>query len=103
MNYILINIIINHIVCKCNSSFFYIQTEADKILLAAKGSFPIGIGKNSHIRKAIIDKNVRMGENVKIINTENVQEASREAHGYFIKSDIVTIIKDALIPSGTTI
>ncbi|KAG6526500.1 hypothetical protein ZIOFF_016485 [Zingiber officinale] len=81
----------------------YYETEADKILLAAKGSFPIGIGRDSHIKKAIIDKNVRMGENVKIINTENVQEASRESHGYFIKSGIVTIIKDALIPSGTII
>ncbi|XP_042460691.1 glucose-1-phosphate adenylyltransferase small subunit, chloroplastic/amyloplastic-like [Zingiber officinale] len=81
----------------------YYETEADKILLAAKGSFPIGIGRDSHVRKAIIDKNVRMGENVKIINTENVQEASREAHGYFIKSGIITVLKDALIPSGTII
>ncbi|KAF7150530.1 hypothetical protein RHSIM_Rhsim02G0088100 [Rhododendron simsii] len=81
----------------------YYETDADKILLLAKGSLPIGIGKNVHIKKAIIDKNARIGDNVKIINSDNVQEAARETDGYFIKSGIVTVIKDALIPSGTII
>ncbi|CAJ2633626.1 unnamed protein product [Trifolium pratense] len=81
----------------------YYETESDKRFLAAKGSVPIGIGRNSHIKRAIVDKNARIGENVKIINTDNVQEAARETEGYFIKSGIVTVIKDALIPSGTVI
>ncbi|CAM8946456.1 unnamed protein product [Rhodiola kirilowii] len=80
-----------------------IKTDADRRFLAAKGSVPIGIGKNSHIKRAIIDKNARIGDNVKIINSDNVQEAARETDGYFIKSGIVTVIKDALIPSGTVI
>ena len=33
----------------------------------AKGSVPIGIGKNSHIKRAIIDKNARIGDNVKVV------------------------------------
>ncbi|KAK2388407.1 glucose-1-phosphate adenylyltransferase large subunit [Trifolium repens] len=81
----------------------YYETDADRRFLAAKGSAPIGIGKNSHIRRAIIDKNARIGNDVKIINSDNVQEAARETEGYFIKSGIVTVIKDALIPSGTVI
>lgn len=40
---------------------------------------------------------------LQIINSNNVQEAARETDGYFIKSGIVTIIKDALIPNGTII
>ena len=40
---------------------------------------------------------------MKIINVDNVQEAARETDGYFIKSGIVTVIKDALLPSGTVI
>uniref|UniRef100_A0A0E0LZH2 Glucose-1-phosphate adenylyltransferase n=1 Tax=Oryza punctata TaxID=4537 RepID=A0A0E0LZH2_ORYPU len=79
----------------------YYETETDKKALSETGGIPIGIGKNAHIRKAIIDKNARIGENVKIINVDNIQEASRETDGYFIKSGIVTVIKDALIPSGT--
>ncbi|RID59820.1 hypothetical protein BRARA_F03020 [Brassica rapa] len=81
----------------------YYETASEKSLLTAKGSVPIGIGKNSHIKRAIIDKNARIGDNVKIINSDNVQEAARETEGYFIKSGIVTVIKDALIPTGTLI
>ncbi|KAL0310810.1 UNVERIFIED_CONTAM: Glucose-1-phosphate adenylyltransferase small subunit, chloroplastic/amyloplastic [Sesamum angustifolium] len=81
----------------------YYETDADRRLLVAKGSVPIGIGKNTHIKRAIIDKNARIGDNVKIINSDNVQETARETDGYFIKSGIVTVIKDALIPSGTII
>ncbi|XP_047321485.1 glucose-1-phosphate adenylyltransferase small subunit 2, chloroplastic-like [Impatiens glandulifera] len=81
----------------------YYETEADKRLLAAKGGLPIGIGRNSHIKRAIVDKNARIGENVKILNSDNIQEAARESEGFFIKSGIVTVIKDALIPSGTII
>ncbi|CAH1423690.1 unnamed protein product [Lactuca virosa] len=79
----------------------YYETDADKRVLEAKGGVPIGIGKNTHIKKAIIDKNARIGDNVKIINKNNVEEAARETNGYFIKSGIVTVMKDAVIPSGT--
>ncbi|XP_010252966.1 PREDICTED: glucose-1-phosphate adenylyltransferase small subunit, chloroplastic/amyloplastic [Nelumbo nucifera] len=81
----------------------YYETDADRRFLAAKGSVPIGIGRNTHIKRAIIDKNARIGDDVKIINSDNVLEAARETDGYFIKSGIVTVIKDALIPSGTII
>lgn len=46
---------------------FWLQTDADRTLLAAKGSIPIGIGRDSHIKRAIIDKNARIGDNVKVI------------------------------------
>ncbi|KAL2476578.1 Glucose-1-phosphate adenylyltransferase small subunit [Abeliophyllum distichum] len=81
----------------------YYETDADRKFLAAKGGIPIGIGKNTHIKRAIIDKNARIGDNVKILNGDNVEEAARETEGYFIKSRIVTVIKDAFIPSGTVI
>lgn len=42
------------------------QTDADRRILTAKGSVPIGIGKNTHIKRAIVDKNARIGENVKV-------------------------------------
>lgn len=43
------------------------------------------------------------GWHVQIVNKDGVQEAARETDGYFIKSGIVTIIKDAIIPHGTII
>jgi glucose-1-phosphate adenylyltransferase len=63
----------------------------------------MGIGKNSVVKRAIVDKNARIGSNVKIVNKDDVVEAARESDGYFIKSGIVTIIKDAVIPNGTII
>ncbi|MED6129403.1 hypothetical protein PIB30_107672 [Stylosanthes scabra] len=38
-----------------------IMTEADKRFLAANSSVPIDIGRNLHIKRAIIDKNARIG------------------------------------------
>jgi len=61
----------------------------------------IGIGKASHIKKAIIDKNARIGDNVKIINQHNID--SCETDTYCIKDGIVIIPKNTLIPSGTVI
>jgi glucose-1-phosphate adenylyltransferase len=63
----------------------------------------VGIGAGSHIRRAIIDKNVRMGMDCKIINAAGVQEANREESFYIIKDGIVTILKDAILPPGTVI
>ena len=64
---------------------------------------PMGIGEGSVIRKAIIDKNARIGKNVQIINKDNVQEAERESEGYYIRSGIVVVLKNAVIPDGTVI
>ncbi|KAL2651324.1 hypothetical protein R1flu_019452 [Riccia fluitans] len=81
----------------------YYETDEQRNELLATGGIPMGIGKNSIIKRAIIDKNARIGENVRIVNRDDVQEAARETDGYFIKSGIVTIIKDAVIPNDTVI
>jgi glucose-1-phosphate adenylyltransferase len=67
------------------------------------GGIPIGIGANSTIRRAIVDKNARIGSDVMIINKEGVEEAQREEHGYYIRSGIVVVLKNATIPNGTII
>lgn len=64
---------------------------------------PLGIGADSTIRRAIIDKNAHIGANVQIVNKERVEEADRESLGFFIRSGIVTVLKNAVIPDGTII
>lgn len=49
------------------TNHIFVQTENDKKVLSETGGIPIGIGKNAHIRKAIIDKNARIGENVQVL------------------------------------
>ena len=68
-----------------------------------KGGVPLGIGSDTTIRRAIIDKNARIGRNVKIINKDRVEEAEREKQGFFIRNGIVVVMKSAVIPDETII
>jgi glucose-1-phosphate adenylyltransferase len=81
------------------SDFYQSLADMDKDI--AKGLAPIGIGKRCHITKAIIDKNVRIGDDVKITNHKNVE--SYESDTYCIKNGIVIIPKNTIISSGTVI
>lgn len=63
----------------------------------------VGIGAGSTIRRAIVDKNARIGRKVQIINKDRVEEAEREAEGFYIRSGIVVVLKNATIPDGTVI
>ncbi len=64
---------------------------------------PIGIGANTTIRGAIVDKNACIGRDVQIINKDNVDEANREELGFYIRDGIVVILKNAAIERGTVI
>lgn len=61
----------------------------------------IGIGENTHIRKAIIDKNVRIGSNVRILNEAGIDHF--DGDNYFIREGIVIIPKGVTITDGTII
>lgn len=64
---------------------------------------PLGIGADTVIRRAIIDKNARIGCNVQIINKDRVEEAERESQGFYIRSGIIVVLKNAVIADGTVI
>jgi glucose-1-phosphate adenylyltransferase len=64
---------------------------------------PLGIGADTTIRRAIVDKNAHIGCNVQIINKDQVQEAERENLGFYIRSGIVVVLKNAVIPDGMII
>ncbi len=62
---------------------------------------PMGIGRNSRISQAIIDKNARIGENVVIQGSDDLPDGDGE--GYAIRDGIVIVLKNAQIPDGTRI
>ena len=62
---------------------------------------PPGIGRNCRIERAIIDKNVHIGDNVVI--TPEGKPDEMDAELFYIRDGIVCIPKDAVIPSGTWI
>ena len=81
----------------------------DSILMGAdyyheekkRGTLPIGIGRNCHIECAILDKNVRIGDEVVIRPFPRDKDIDHEL--YFVRDGIVVIAKDTEIPTGTKI
>ena len=61
----------------------------------------IGIGNHCTIINAIVDKDVRIGDNVSIINAHNIQE--KDGANYYIRDGIIIIPKSSWIPDGTVI
>jgi glucose-1-phosphate adenylyltransferase len=60
----------------------------------------IGVGSNSIIRRAIIDKNARIGKNVQLVNQHNIENLDGENGCYFIREGIIIVPKNATIPDG---
>ena len=63
----------------------------------------IGIGENTVIKRAIIDKNVRIGKNVKLLNNAGVDIRDGENGCYYIREGIIIVPKGAVIADGTEI
>lgn len=79
---------------------FY-QSDEERMEDQKNGLIPVGIGENTRIRNAIIDKNARIGDNVSI--GEETYSEDREAEHHVIRDGIVVIPKGTEIPDGTTI
>ncbi|REE25541.1 glucose-1-phosphate adenylyltransferase [Winogradskyella pacifica] len=58
----------------------------------------LGIGQRCYIKNTIIDKNVRIGDDVRINGGGHLADA--ETNEYIVKDGIVVIKKDAIIPKG---
>ncbi|MDH3981578.1 MAG: sugar phosphate nucleotidyltransferase, partial [Kiritimatiellaceae bacterium] len=62
---------------------------------------PMGIGKDCIVKNAILDKNVRIGDNV-VISPEG-KPADAQTDLYWIRDGIMVIPKNTVIPSGTVL
>lgn len=79
---------------------FY-ETETERAASEARGTPPLGIGENTLIRKAIIDKNCRIGRDVRIVNASGVQDTDGQFH--YVRDGIVIVPKGAVVPDGAVI
>jgi glucose-1-phosphate adenylyltransferase len=80
---------------------FY-EDEAGRAATQERGVPHVGIGSNSTIEGAIIDKNARIGNNVVIRPHPEVEEMIEEEN-YVIRDGLVIVPKNAVIPDGTVI
>jgi glucose-1-phosphate adenylyltransferase len=68
---------------------------------AIAGAPPVGIGRGSCIENAIIDKNARIGRDVRLVNGNDVMEA--EGDGWVIREGIIVVPKNGVVPDGTVV
>lgn len=61
----------------------------------------LGVGKYCYIERAILDKNCRIGDNVRIIGGRHLPDGDFETHS--IKDGIIVVKKNAIIQPGTQI
>jgi glucose-1-phosphate adenylyltransferase len=62
----------------------------------------IGVGANSVIERAIIDKNVRIGKNVRVVNKSGTVDSEEQAT-HVIRDGITVIPKGAILTDGAVI
>jgi glucose-1-phosphate adenylyltransferase len=81
----------------------YYQTIEDMRSEISAGIPRIGIGENTIIRRAIIDKNTRIGAGVHLVNESGIEHADGDGGNYHIRDRIIIVPKNAIIPDGTVI
>jgi len=77
------------------------ETEAERVENRSRSIPILGVGDNSVIDNAILDKDCRVGANVHIVNKDKVQVG--EGKNFVIREGIVVIPKGAVVLDGTVI
>ena len=79
----------------------YYETLAEIETAQKNGIPPVGIGEDTTIQNAIVDKNARVGRGVRIVNASGVQEA--DGDGWYVREGIVIVPKNGVVPDGAKI
>jgi glucose-1-phosphate adenylyltransferase len=77
------------------------ETDLEQLANRQRGVPDIGIGDGSVIEKAIIDKDCRIGRNVRITNPRGLGDADNDT--WVIREGIIAIPRGTVIPDGTVI
>jgi len=85
----------------CMGADFY-ETIEDRENNVAVGKPNIGIGRCCIIKRAIIDKNARIGENCRL-GIDSIPRPDCDNENYSIRDGIIVIRKDAVLLPGTVI
>jgi glucose-1-phosphate adenylyltransferase len=77
------------------------ETEAEAARAAREGKPPVGIGPGAVVEGAIVDKNARVGRDVRIVNEARLVD--HDGGNYFVRDGVVIIPKGAVVPDGSVI
>jgi glucose-1-phosphate adenylyltransferase len=81
----------------------FFESSEERAVLRERGGTPLGVGRGTTVKRAILDKNVRIGRDVTIVNKDRVEEADRPELGFYIRNGIVVVVKNGTIADGTVI
>ncbi len=81
----------------------YYQTFEEMRDDLASGRPRMGIGEGAIIKRAIIDKNARIGSGVRLLNEARVREADGPDGSYYIRDGIIIVPKNAVVKDGTVV
>jgi glucose-1-phosphate adenylyltransferase len=81
----------------------YYQTLDDMRQDLKEGIPRMGIGEGCVIRRAIIDKNARIGNGTRLLNEAGIIEADSDDKSYYIRDGIIIVPKNAVLKDGTVI
>jgi glucose-1-phosphate adenylyltransferase len=85
----------------CMGADFY-ETREHREQNEVIGRPNIGIGRSCIIKKAIIDKNARIGENCRL-GIDSIPRTDGDFERYSLRDGIIVIPKDAVLPAGTVL
>jgi glucose-1-phosphate adenylyltransferase len=77
------------------------ETDTDRAANRQKGIPDFVVGDGAVIERAILDKDCRIGRDVRIVNKSGVTDD--EGENYVIREGIVTIPRGTIVPDGTVI
>ena len=81
----------------------FFESSEERAVLRERGGTPLGVGRGTTVKRAILDKNVRIGRDVTIVNKDRVEDADRPELGFYIRNGIVVVVKNATIPDGMVV
>lgn len=81
----------------------YYQTLEDMLADRDADRPRVGVGERSIIRRAIVDKNARIGKDVKLLNESGIENVDGPDGMYYIRDRIIIVPKNGLIPDGTVV
>jgi len=79
----------------------FFEVGQREVAARARGEVPLGVGPGASIRRAIIDKNTRIGEGAVIHGHPDRPDERHE--GWSVRDGIVIVAKNSVIPAGAVL
>ena len=67
----------------------------------AADALPLGIGRNAVLDRVIVDKNARIGDDVKLVNNSRTDHLDGDS--FHIRNGIIIVPKGAIVAPGTSV